>query len=96
MSKMTSIEPSPNEPDAANTNAAITLVTSGIHNAEESLGGGFVAWAKQLTAGTASGGVVDDGKGGGSGWKAREGGLQSVADSFGAHNSAGMRQAEME
>ena len=35
MSKMTSIEPSPNEPDAANTNAAITLVTSGIHNAEE-------------------------------------------------------------
>jgi hypothetical protein len=70
---------------------------------DESIGVGFVAWAKQLTAGAEAGSGTDRGGGNsegseqwGGGWKSREGGLQAVAEAFGAHNSAGARQAGME
>ena len=68
------------------------------------LGGGFAEWARSLTGGPAehaaergekagwssreAGGV-----GGESGWKGREGVLP---EAFGGHNSAGLRQAELE
>lgn len=71
---------------------------------DESIGVGFVAWAKQLTAGAEAGAAGRERAGGnsegnerwGGGWKSREGGLQTIAEAFGAHNSAAARQAGME
>ena len=62
--------------------------------------GGFLSWANELTSPHRAGVQKVEGSGTKEsaeyGWKTREGGLQSLAESFGGHNSAGARQEDME
>ena len=65
--------------------------------------GGALAWAAELTrpgggSAAATGGAGDAGsvRNQESGWRCREGGLQTVAEAYGRHNSASQQQAEFE